>query len=152
MARMHTRRKGKSSSKKPVRDSPPEWLDIKKEEVEKLVVELYDQVNSSSMVGMILRDRYGVPSVRLVTGKKIMDILKENNVAPAIPEDMQNLIKKALRLRKHLESNKKDYHNKRALQLTESKIRRLMKYYKREGVLPEDWEYKPEIVEILLRT
>ena len=64
---------------------------------------------------------------------------------------MQSLIKKAIRLRKHLEAHRKDLHNKRALQLTESKIWRLQKYYKRKGVLPADWEYKPETAEFLIR-
>ncbi len=78
-------------------------------------------------------------------------ILKEQNVAPEIPEDLQNLMRKALRVRKHIELNKKDVHNKRALQLTESKIRRLVKYYRREKVLAMDWRYKPEIAEFVLR-
>ena len=69
----------------------------------------------------------------------------------AIPEDLQNLMRKALRMRKHIEENKKDVHNKRVLQLTESKIRRLVKYYRRNKVLPEDWKYKPEIAEVILR-
>ena len=37
---------------------------------------------------------------------------------------------KALGLRKHLGDNKKDLHNKRQLNLTESKIRRLVRYYR----------------------
>jgi small subunit ribosomal protein S15 len=99
---------------------------------------------------MILRDRYGVPDAKLITGKKVTAILKENNVAPNIPEDLTNLIVKALRLRKHLSVNKKDVHNKRSLNLAESKIRRLVKYYKQEKVLPRDWFYKPETAEMMI--
>ena len=46
--------------------------------------------------------------------------------------------------------NHMDLHNKRALQLTESKIRRLVKYYHNTGVLPMDWVYSPSTAEILI--
>ena len=87
----------------------------------------------------------------MVSRKKITEILKEKGIAREIPEDLQNLMRKALKIRKHLEANKKDNHTKRALQLTESKIRRLVKYYRREKVLPEEWRYKPEIAEFVMR-
>ena len=57
---------------------------------------------------------------------------------------------KALGLRKHLGENKKDLHNKRQLQLIESKIRRLVKYYIGSRKLQKDFIYKPENAEILL--
>ena len=59
-----------------------------------------------------------------------------------------NLIKRAARVRRHLEEHPKDYHSKRGLQLIESKIYRLSRYYKRKGVLPKDWRYRPERVSI----
>lgn len=155
MARMYARKRGKSGSKRPfsfrLRKAAPEWEWMTAEEVDKKVVELYERGLSTSEVGITLRDSHGVPSVARVTGKKITGILKEKNIAPGIPEDLLNLMRKALRLRKHVEENKKDFHNKRALQLTESKIRRLAKYYKSEKVLPEEWRYKPEIAEFIMR-
>ncbi|MDI6885027.1 MAG: 30S ribosomal protein S15 [archaeon] len=155
MARMHARKRGKSGSKRPfslkVRKTVPEWVEMTAEEVEEKVEDLSNQGLSTSRMGITLRDSYGVPSVALVTGKKITKILKEKNKVGAIPEDLQNLMRKALRMRKHIEENKKDVHNKRVLQLTESKIRRLVKYYRRNKVLPEDWKYKPEIAEVMLR-
>jgi ribosomal protein S15P/S13E len=42
-----------------------------------------------------------------------------------------------------LEKNNKDYQNKRALATVESKIHRLVKYYKVQGKLQPEWEYKP---------
>jgi small subunit ribosomal protein S15 len=42
---------------------------------------------------------------------------------------------------KHRETHKKDQTAKRGLQLTESKIGRLVKYYKKTGQLSEDWTY-----------
>ncbi|MDY6965475.1 MAG: 30S ribosomal protein S15 [Halobacteriota archaeon] len=150
MARMYSRRKGKSRSTRPLRASSPEWLDQSPEEIEKAVVELRGQGHSTAKIGTILRDRYGVPDVSLATGKKITGILKENDKAPNVPEDLENLIVKALRMRRHLDINPKDLHNKRSLQLTESKVRRLVKYYKRQGLLPADWSYKPQTAEVLI--
>jgi small subunit ribosomal protein S15 len=86
----------------------------------------------------------------LAAKKKMTHILQDNGVAPKVPEDLYNLIVKALNLREHLEDNRKDLHNRRALQLTESKIRRLVKYYKGRGVLPEEWTYKLERAETLI--
>jgi small subunit ribosomal protein S15 len=150
MARMHARRRGKSGSKRVYRDSPPEWVEMSPEEVEKKVVELYNEGYEPSMIGMILRDRYGIPSVKMVTGKKLQKILKEKGVEITMPEDLKSLIKKALKLRKHVEVHRKDYHNIRGLQLIEAKIWRLSNYYKEKGVLPSDWKYDPEKLRIAL--
>ena len=150
MARMHTRRKGQAGSKKPIRTEPPKWSNTNKEEIENTIQQLATQGKSSSEVGMILRDRYGVPDVTLVTGKKIVAVMKEKNVAPKVPEDIYNLIVDVLELKKHIDKNKKDVHNKRALNNKVSKIRRLEKYYRREGVLPQDWKYSLERAEMLI--
>ncbi len=150
MARMHTRRKGQAGSKKPIRTEPPKWSNTNKEEIENTIQQLATQGKSSSEVGMILRDRYGVPDVTLVTGKKIVAIMKEKNVAPKVPEDIYNLIVDVLELKKHIDKNKKDVHNKRAFNNKVSKIRRLEKYYRREGVLPQDWKYSLERAEMLI--
>jgi len=150
MARMHARRRGKSGSKRVYRDKKPEWVDLSTEEVEKIVVDLYNDGYEPSMIGMILRDRYGIPSVKQVTGKSMLKILKDNNVEIRMPEDLKSLILKAINLRKHLEIHKKDKHNMRGLQLIEAKIRRLSDYYKSKGVLPSDWKYDPARLEVEL--
>ncbi len=150
MARMHTRRKGQSGSKKPYRAEPPAWSNTNKEEIEKAIIQMANQGKSSSEIGMVLRDRNGVPDVGLVMGKKVLAIMKEKNVAPTVPEDIHQLIAKVLELKKHLDRNPKDRHNKRSLNNMESKIRRLEKYYHREGVLPVDWKYSIERAEMLI--
>ncbi len=150
MARMHTRRKGQAGSKKPIRTEPPKWSNTNKEEIENTIQQLATQGKSSSETGMILRDRYGVPDVTLVTGKKIGAIMKEKGVAPKVPEDIYNLIVNVLELKKHLDKNPKDVHNKRSFNNMVSKIRRLEKYYRREGVLPKDWKYSLERAEMLI--
>ena len=151
MARMHARRKGKSGSRKPPGKTPPAWVDKSKKECEKLVIKLAKEGKSASEIGLILRDTYGIPDVKALTGKKVTQILKENKLAPDLPEDFMNLIKKAVNLRKHLEKNPKDIHNKRGLQLVESKIKRLQRYYKRRGVLPLDWYYDPKKAALLVK-
>ncbi|WP_202318949.1 30S ribosomal protein S15 [Archaeoglobus neptunius] len=148
MARIHARRRGKSGSKRVYRDSPPEWVDMSPAEVEKKVVELFIEGYEPSQIGMILRDQYGIPSVKQITGKKIQKILREKGVEIKYPEDLKSLIKKALKLRKHLEVHRKDKHNRRGLQLIEAKIWRLSNYYKEKGVLPADWKYNPERLKI----
>jgi len=151
MARMYARRRGKSGSHRPVRKGKAPWVDYKPKEVIALVEKLRKQGYSSAMIGLILRDQYGIPSVEEITGKKITKILEELDLAPEIPEDLLNLLRKAVNLRKHLEKNKKDSRSKHALMLLESKIRRLGKYYVRKGKLPADWKYDPEKAKILVQ-
>jgi small subunit ribosomal protein S15 len=161
MARMHARRKGKSGSKKPPVTVKPEWCKVPPEEIENLVIELGKKGYSSAMIGTILRDQYGIPSVRALTGKRITEILEENGIKYTVtikrgdkeyyvPEDLVNLWKKSIILYRHLEKHKKDLHNKRGLDLCLSKIRRLEKYYRRVGKLPPDWKYDKDKVKTLL--
>ena len=62
-----------------------------------------------------------------------------------------NLIKRAVNIREHLEENPKDLHSKRGLMIIESKIRRLVKYYTRNNVLPEGWRYDPKTAALLVK-
>jgi small subunit ribosomal protein S15 len=149
MARMHTRTKGKSGSTHPIRKSHPEWSSLNPREIEGRILELAKAEKSTSEIGMILRDQYAVPDVKIATGKTISQILEANKIKPEIPEDLQNLIKTALGLKKHIDNNAKDFKSKRNLQLTESKIRRLMKYYRREERLPEGWKYSLEQAKLM---
>jgi small subunit ribosomal protein S15 len=150
MAKMHSRKKGASRSRPPTVAKAPEWSDISKEELEKTVMKLHESGLPSSRIGLTLRDQYGVPSVKLALGKNLSRFLKENKALPDVPEDLGNLMRKALHIRKHIKANDKDVHNKRALQLTENKIRRLVKYYHDSGRLAPEWTYSPETAEILV--
>lgn len=150
MARMHSRKKGASRSRPPTVGKVPDWSDVSKEELEKLVIKLHDGGLPSTKIGLTLRDQYGVPSVKLVLGKNMNRFLKEKSSIPEIPEDLSNLMRHSLQVRKHLRTNVKDVHNKRALQLMENKIRRLVKYYHDSGRLARSWEYRPETVEMLV--
>ena len=146
---MPKREKGRSHSIRPVSKRPPSWCKYQPEEVEALVIKLAKEGHPASRIGTILRDSYAIPLVKPITGKKIMQILKEAGLAPAIPEDLGDLMKKAASLTVHLERNRKDIHNKRALQVTEARIYKLSRYYKREGVLPANWKYAPKITSLV---
>ncbi|MFP4524266.1 MAG: 30S ribosomal protein S15 [Candidatus Woesearchaeota archaeon] len=150
MARMHSRDKGVSGSTKPSKLAAPSWLQYKPKEVELLIVKYAKEGKSPSQIGMYLRDEYGIPDVKLVTQKSIARILVDKGLAPEVPEDMMALIRKAVLLRKHLEDNRQDQSGKRGLRLTESKIGRLAKYYKRSGRLPQGWKYDPEKVRLTI--
>jgi small subunit ribosomal protein S15 len=150
---MHTRRRGSSSSDKPVADEPPEWSDVDADDVEARIVELAEQGYEPSQIGMKLRDEgvkgTPVPNVKLATGKKVTTILEEHDAGSDLPEDLTNLMERAIRLRRHMEENPQDAQNKRALQNTESKIRRLVKYY-RGDELDEEFTYSYDVAVELL--
>jgi small subunit ribosomal protein S15 len=144
---MHSRRRGSSSSDKPAADDPPEWSDVDAETIEERVVELAEEGHSPSQIGLKLRDEgvqgTPIPDVKLATGKKVTEILEENDAEPDVPEDLRNLMEQALGLHDHMEENPTDYKNKRALQNTEAKIRRLVDYY-RGDELDEEFTYSPD--------
>ena len=114
------------------------------------MVRLYNQGNSTAKIGLVLRDSYGIPDVKLLTGRTITRILQDNGIIFKIPEDMENLMREAIRIHVHLQNNRKDLRNKRNFQLTEAKIRRLQKYYKRKGVLPEGFAYSIKTAKLLV--
>jgi small subunit ribosomal protein S15 len=150
MAKMHSRKKGKAGSKKP--STIAKWVEYNDKEVERLVIKLHKDGLNASNIGRILRDQYGIPSVKNITKKTVVQILEENNLLPKMPEDLFNLLKKAVILRDHLVKNKKDYTSKHGLELLESKIRRLVKYYVRKGRLAKDFKYEPERAKLLIET
>jgi len=150
MARMHSRKKGKAGSKKPALLA--KWVEYNDKEVERLVLKLRKDGLNSTDIGRVLRDQYGIPSVKNITKKTITQILEENGLLSKIPEDLFNLLKKVVIVRDHLAKSKKDYTSKHGLELLESKIRRLIKYYVREGKLPKDFVYEPERAKLLVET
>jgi small subunit ribosomal protein S15 len=148
---MYARKKGKSGSKKVYRNKAPDWQPLKEKEVIKKAIELKKEGKKMAEIGLLMRDGEGVASIKLATGLRLKKLLEKEGLKDAYPEDLMNLMKKAILLRKHLSTNKMDYHNKRALQLTESKVRRLGKYYIRQKLLPVGWRYDPAVAELLVR-
>lgn len=137
---MYSKARGKSGSKKPAAHVPA-WALYKGKDVEKLVIKYSKAGNTASQIGIILRDTYGINSIRTLTGKSVSAILAENSISKKLPDDLISLIKKMVVVKAHAEKNHKDYTALRGLQLTESKIRRMVKYYKRVAKLPADWRF-----------
>jgi len=148
MARMHSRKKGKAKSTKPSTLSNPSWLRYKEKEVELLIVKLAKEGQTASQIGLHLRDTYGIPSAKEIIGKNISKLLKDKKLLSEIPEDLLALIKKEVAIRRHLEENKQDMTGLRGLQLTESKIKRLVKYYKKTGRMASEWKYDPDRIRL----
>jgi len=144
MARMHSRKRGKAGSTKPAKKVVPSWLTYKSKEIEMLIMKYAKEGFTPSQIGARLRDAYGIPDVKLICKKPITAILDEKKLLKDIPEDLMALIKRSIILRKHMEENKHDMPGKRGLQLTDSKINRLVKYYKRTGKLAADWKFDPK--------
>jgi small subunit ribosomal protein S15 len=142
---MPKQEKGRSHSIRPVSRRPPSWCKYQPEEVEAFIIKLAKDGHSLSKIGTILRDQYAIPLVKPITGKSISDIVESAGLAPSMPEDLANLIKKAQSLTVHMEKNKKDLHNKRSLQVIEARIYKLSRYYKRKGVLPPKWKYEAKV-------
>jgi small subunit ribosomal protein S15 len=145
---MPKQEKGKSHSMRPVSRRPPSWCKYQPEEVDSFIIKLAKEGHSMSAIGTILRDQYAIPLVKPITGKSISDTLKAANLAPTMPEDLSNLMKKAQSLAVHMDKNKKDLHNKRNMQIIEAQIHKLSRYYKREGVLDKKWKYVPKIASV----
>lgn len=140
--------RGRGRSIRPITKRPPAWVMYQPEEVKALIMNLAKEGKSMSIIGNELRDLHGIPLTKPIVGYGIGKVLKEADLAPKIPEDLYNLMKKATTLRRHLGRNPSDNGNKRGLQLIESRIFKLTRYYKRRGILPSDWDYRSEIVTV----
>ena len=141
MSRIHSGRKGRSGSHRPYPPQKPTWVTMEPAEVTAEVVRLAKGGAPSALVGATLRDTFGVPSVRAVTGHRMAKLLAENGLKPELPEDLQALLKRVVHLQRHLTTHPKDLSNRRGLSLMESRIRRLARYYRQRKLLPENWSY-----------
>ena len=99
----------------------PEWIAYSNEEIEEFIVKFKREGKTASQIGVIY------------------------------PEDLMNLIRRAVNIRDHLEENPKDLHGKRGLTIIESRIRRLGRYYAKNGQLPEGWRYDPTKAALLVK-
>ena len=148
MGRVHSHRHGKSHSIRPVTPSAPTWVKQSPEEIEELVVKYAKDGLTPSEIGLKLRDQYAIPLTKQMVKKSITEILEQKGVKPDMPEDLNNLVIKALGLQKHLKANKSDRRNVRSLELLEAKVHRLSSYYKEIGRIPKTWKYKAVIAQL----
>ena len=102
--------------------SKADWVKMKPAELEKIVVELYKQGESLAKIGLVLRDKYGIPRVKLL-GKKIKTILEDAKVT--VRSEGEIIQGKIDLLNKHIEKNKHDQPARKKLSKTLWSIKRI---------------------------
>lgn len=150
MARMHSKKHGKSKSRKPVAEAataPP----IGQDEIIKIIEGHAKKGVSPTLIGQKLKDEHEVKYIKNATGKRLGAILEELGYKQQIPQDLMDLMKKAVNVNNHLAANKHDTDNRTRMKKMESKIWRLTKYYIGTGKLPAGWRYDPKQAELLIK-
>jgi len=89
-----------------------DWMKTKPAEVEKIVVELAKQGESPAKIGLILRDKHGIPKAKLL-GKKICQILNDNKMP--IKSEKEIVEGKIKKTEIHVAKNKYDHSAKRSV-------------------------------------
>jgi small subunit ribosomal protein S15 len=148
MGRLHTHEHGKSHSIRPIDPKKPDWVKQTNEEIEGLIIKYAKEGMTTSQIGMKLRDQHAIPLVKPIIKKGIKEVLLENKLNSEIPEDLNNIVMKAVNLQKHLKENRSDNRNTRALELVEAKVHRLSTHYKKTGEIDQKWKYKSVVAQL----
>jgi len=90
-----------------------EWVKMKPHEAEAIILDLHKSGNSPEKIGIILRDKHGIPKAKLLLGKRISKVLEEKKLA--IPSEKSQVQGKISILEKHIAKNKHDHPAKRSL-------------------------------------
>ncbi len=154
MAKMHSKKKGKSKSRKPILDSGEfgRGTDkLSKDEIAELAVNYARQGMGPALIGEKLKKDHGVRYVKQATGSRLVKVLEGKGVKSEYPHDMLDLMTKAVRVRRHLARNKQDTYSRVRLIRIESKLLRLSRYYRSRGVLPSAWKYDPRQAELIVK-
>ena len=148
MGRLHTHNHGKSHSIRPIELKKPSWVTQTPEDIEQLIIKYAKDGLKQSQIGVKLRDQHAIPLVKPIIKKTISQVLEENNLQGDIPEDLNNIVMKAVNLQNHLKDNKSDSRNVRSLELIEAKVHRISTHYKKTGKIPENWKYKSVVAKL----
>ena len=148
MGRLHTHNHGKSHSIRPIDPKKPDWVKQSNEEIEGLIIKYAKEGMTTSQIGLKLRDQHAIPLVKPIINKGIKEVLLENKLNSEIPEDLNNIVMKAVNLQKHLKENRSDNRNTRALELVEAKVHRLSTHYKKTGEIDQKWKYKSVVAQL----
>ena len=148
MGRLHTHNHGKSHSIRPIDPKKPDWVKQTNEEIEGLIIKYAKEGMTTSQIVIKLRDQHAIPLVKPIINKGIKEVLIENKLNPEIPEDLNNIVMKAVNLQKHLKENRSDNRNTRALELVEAKVHRLSTHYKKTGEIDQKWKYKSVVAQL----
>lgn len=148
MGRIYSHNKGKSHSTRPTFKRSPSWIMYNQEEVESIIIKMAKDEVSPSLIGVKLRDEYGIPLLKNFIGKSVSDVLKANNLEKDIPEDLELLVKRARLMQIHLKKNHGDRKNVRSLEVIEAKIHRNSKRYRKHNLLPPGWKYISKVAQL----
>jgi small subunit ribosomal protein S15 len=149
LARLHTRKHGKSKSRKPA--SADAKLDADRPKVEKAILEYSKQGLDGAAIGRMVKEKHGAGYLKPLLGKRLDRFLAENGAEKRIPDDLMALMRKAVKMHNHLSANHRDVYGKLRLTRVEAKIGRLSKYYRNEGRLPADWKYDPAQAALIIK-
>ena len=105
-------------------EEKPLWLKYSENEVRSLILKLADKGVTAEKIGLILRDSYGIPTVRLYK-LKIKDILKEKFQEPTII----NLEKKVQKVENHHIKHKQDKKAARYVIISKAKLMKRRDYH-----------------------
>ncbi len=89
----------------------PEWIKTKPQELEALVVSLHKEGNMPAKIGLILRDKHGIPTAKLL-GQSIAQLLREAKLSPT--SEATIVEQKIQKIKLHLAKHKHDYTAKRS--------------------------------------
>jgi small subunit ribosomal protein S15 len=149
LARLHTRKHGKSKSRKPAQADVR--LDADKAKVEKAILEYSKEGLSAAAIGQRIKEKHDAGYLKPLLGKRLNQFLMEKGTKKTIPDDMMALMRKAVGMHKHLDANKRDVYGRLRLARVEAKIWRLSKYYRESGKLPVDWKYDPAQAALMIK-
>lgn len=151
MARLHSKKKGKSGTKRPKDKAAPEWISMDEKEIKETILKMAREGIPPAKIGLVMRDQHGIANLKSILGMSVVSFLEKEGITPEYPADLLDLIKKAVRMSEHIKQSNKDVHNKVKLSHVESKIQRLVRYYTKEGVLPAGWKYERDKAALLVK-
>ena len=105
-----------------MKENKSDWVMVKLPELEKLVSDLHKEGHSPAKIGLILRDKHGIPKAKLV-GKKITKILNDAKLVYKSEKEMK--ANKIQEIEKHIAIHKHDYSAKRSLSKSLWAVKRL---------------------------
>ena len=104
----------------------PSWLKLTEKEVKDLILKIAETEPSAEKIGLILRDQYGVPDVKIY-GLKINKVLGPKFVEPT----SKNHSTKLEKVIGHYKKNKQDKRAERSLIITKAKLKKITDYQKK---------------------
>ena len=113
----------------------PSWIRLRPEDLQKQVGNLAEE-NGALVVDVTLRDGFNVPQVELIADVRFLRFLKEEDLAPSIPEVLYFFVKKAKSVQKHLDRNRTN----KVTSLVRTAFSSLSGTYRCVKFLPASWK------------